>query len=154
MQPFIHQEGNSFAVQMAKKAQEQGITTMFNDDPQVPVDTFDFYKKYSFFHPDTNKDDTNAFATLIRECVHFEVETVASMLTFGLDLTLVYPQVTLSYMFKSCRALLKDKYASKGVDDAAAEIFARDLVKNVYDFIQPKLDLPAMKWEGVSAKML
>lgn len=154
MQPFIHEAGNSHAMEMAKKAQETGITTMFNDDPKVSVDTFDFYKKYTFFHPESNEEDAKAFATLVRECVHFEVETVASMLTFGLDLNLVYPQVTLSYMFRSCRALLKDKYADKGADEALAEQFARDLVQNVYAFIQGKLDLPTMKWEGVSANLL
>lgn len=154
MQPFIHQQGNGHAVELAKKAQQLGITTMFNDNPQVSVETFDFYKKYTFFHPDSNDDDAKAFATLVRECVHFEVETVASMLTFGLDLNLVYPQVTLSYMFRSCRSLLKDKYKDKGVDDVLAEQFARDLVENVYSFIRVKLDLPLMKWEGVSAKLL
>lgn len=154
MQPFIHEAGNSHAVELAKKAQEAGITTMFNEDPKVSVDTFDFYKKYTFFHPESNTADENAFATLVRECVHFEVETVASMLTFGLDLNVVYPQVTLSYMFRSCRAVLKDKYGDKGVDDTIAEEFARDLVQNVYAFIKGKLDLPAMKWEGVSANLL
>ncbi|GMM44480.1 hypothetical protein DAPK24_010550 [Pichia kluyveri] len=152
MQPFIHQSGNEFAINLAAKAKETGVTTMFNDDPQVSVDKFDFYKKYSFFHPDTNKDDANAFATLVRECVHFEVETVASMLTFGLDLNLVYPQITLSYIYRSCRSILRDKY--NNTDDAFAQEFARELVSQVYAFIKPKLDLPAMSWEGVEAKVI
>lgn len=154
MHPFIHESGNKHAVELAKKAEEAGLTTMFNTDPKVSVDTFDFYKKYDFFHPDTNKDDENAFATLVRECVHFEVETAASMLTFGLDLKLVYPQVIVSYMFKSCRASLKDRYKDKGVDDSVAEVFARDLVEQVYNFIKPKLDLPDMTWQGASANLL
>lgn len=154
MQPLVHQSGNEEAVHFAKKALDLGITSMFNDDPQVSVDTFDFYKKYTFFDPASNEEDKKAFATLVRECVHFEVETVASMLTFGLDINLVYPQVTLSYMYRSCRGLLKDKYGGKGVDDAMAETFARDLVQQVYSFLQKKLDLPNMKWEGVSANLL
>jgi hypothetical protein len=151
MQPLVHESGNNLAIEYAKKAYEAGLTTMFNDDPQKSVDTFDFYKKYTFFHPDTNKDDKNVFATLVRECVHFEVETVASMLTFGLDLNMVYPQVTLSYMNKSCRAILQDKYPNKGIDNAFAETFAKELVQQVYKFVQAKLQLPDMSWDGVSA---
>ncbi|KAG0684168.1 hypothetical protein C6P40_001228 [Pichia californica] len=154
MQPFVHEAGNKHAVELAKKAEQTGLTTMFNNDPKVSVETFTFYKKYSFFHPDLNDDDANAFATLVRECVHFEVETVSSMLTFGLDLNLVFPQVTVSYMFRSCRASLKDRYKDKGVDDQIAEAFARDLVENVYNFIKPKMDLPDMKWQGASANLL
>lgn len=148
--PVLHQEGNKVALALAEKAQQTGLSTMFNDDPKVSVDNFNFYTHYSFWKedPSKNDDDANAFATLVRECVHFEVETLASMLTFGLDLQLVYPQITLSYMYKSCRAVLKDKYPS--TDDAMAEKFAKELVQTVYAFVRAKLDAPAMSWEGVS----
>lgn len=155
MQPFVHPAGNDHALKLAQKAQQLGITTMFNDDPKVSVDTFDFYKNYTFFHPDTNEDDAKSFATLVRECIHFEVETAASMLTFGLDLNMVYPHITVSYMFRSCRGLIKDKYGKQeGVDDKLAEKFARDLVQNVYSFIKDKLELPEMHWEDAKATML
>lgn len=151
MNPLIHEDGNKVAIEYAQKAQNSGVTTMFNEDAQKSVDTFKFYEKYTFFHPDSNENDKLVFATLVRECVHFEVETVASMLTFGLDLNLVYPKITLSYMNKSCRAILKDKYPDQGIDDAFAENFARDLVQEVYNFIKEKLGLPNMSWNGVSA---
>ena len=152
MQPIIHESGNKKAVELAKKAQETGLTTMFNDDPKVSVGTFTFYSKYNFFSPKDSTEDANVFATLVRECVHFEVETVSSMLTFGLDLNLVFPQVTVSYMYKSCRAALKDKY---NIDDPFAEAFARDLVENVYNFIKSKMNLPDnMNWKEASANLL
>lgn len=148
MQPFIHEAGNQHAMKIAQKAQQLGISTRFNEDPQVSVDTFKLYEKYTFFHPDTDKNDANAFATLVRECIHFEIETIASMLTFGLDVQKVYPHIVISYIFRSCRGVLKDKYPQ--VDDKLAETFARDLVQSVYEFIQPKLELPVMNWQSAS----
>jgi hypothetical protein len=155
MNPFVHEAGNKVALEIAQKAQQSGLTTMFNDDPQVSVDTFKFYKNYNFWNesPESSNDDANAFATLVRECVHFEVETLASMLTFGLDLKLVYPQITLSYMFRSCRAVIADKYRDRqGAEgtDVLAERFAKELVETVYGFVRSKLDTPAMSWEGVT----
>lgn len=154
MQPVISEEGNKKAIEISKKAQELGITTRFNDDPQVSVDTFKFYQQYPWFHPDTRDLDKNVYATLIRECIHFETETFASLLTMGMDVELVFPTISLSYMYRSCRAVLKDKFPERGLTDSFAEEFSRVLVQEVYSFIKDKLDLPEMNWVGVSAKML
>lgn len=154
MQPVINEEGNKKALEIAKRAEECGITTRFNEDPQVAVDTFKFYQNYPWFHPDTKELDRNVYATLIRECIHFEIETFASLLTMGMDVVLVFPTISLSYMYRSCRAVLKDKFPEKGLTDSFAEEFARVLVQEVYSFIREQLRLPEMSWVGVSAKML
>ncbi|KGK35236.1 hypothetical protein JL09_g5614 [Pichia kudriavzevii] len=151
MQPLVNPNGNAKALDIAQRAKQTGVTEMFNSDPQVSVDNFSFYNDYDFIHPDTTEIHKNAFATLVRECVHFEVETYASMLTFGFDLGHVYPTMVVSYMTNSCRAILKDKFNVE--DNAIIESFAKRLVQEVYKFIQPKLDLPDMNW-NVSARSL
>ncbi|TID29024.1 hypothetical protein CANINC_002172 [Pichia inconspicua] len=154
MQPVISEEGNKQALLISKRAEECGITRKFNEDPQVSVDTFKFYQQYSWFHPDTREVDKNVYATLIRECLHFEVETFAGLLTMGMDVAVVFPTITLSYMYRSCRAVLKDKFPEKGLTDSFAEEFARVLVQEVYSYLRDQLRLPEMNWVGASANML
>lgn len=144
-QPLINEQGSANAQSLAERAEKSGIKSKFNNDPQVAIDTFPIFKRYNFFNPDSVEKDKNAFAGLIRMCVHFEIETMAFMQTMGFPVEQIFTSTVDKFMGQNTVDSLKDLYPN--IPISTFRELSKDIQKDVYCYLRQTLNLPKLAWD-------